>query len=578
MGSIKNAFKFIFSPTASRTTGILVILIIAAAVPLTIFVAQKQQELRQRAAGLTYDQCVTDLISTTCADPENPDPACIQDASKNPSCQALLTQAPTPVVSAPTAAVTTPTKFKLTNQYVNPKDADRTPGSQTADCDVSTDCVGGYGGCFKQGFLSQIFICSAGNKWDSCNANSICKQVIVGSTTYYCTKDGPWSSLKPAECAAPTITVSPPTASCSGLYPPANSPNSQYDPKYSKYELQCLATSKEGCFAASTTAGTPWKCPNTNDRCFACPPTPTPPTVIPTPKPCSGAGYWCYGPADASNALASGCKLAPTNFDCKLSDGSNGPTWGTCYSGCPVSQTSTGGTYRNTTTGGGQPAAAPTYSPGSTSIPPGQLIALNFRGVTLPGISPDVGSADLKLTFFRGDNIASLQQIPGGPFTANIARSQEKNTFSGRVVFPASALQLPTSSLQVYFIQISVGSYQAKISGNDGAKARTIAEIQSQQLSGLIPINIFTDGKDSIIPAVKLLSGDINGDGFIDGADLGIIVACFGKKNVLTDSAGRTTDCSSKTQNRKFDADIDKNRSIDGIDINLWSRGANGII
>ncbi|MDO8621392.1 MAG: dockerin type I repeat-containing protein [Candidatus Levybacteria bacterium] len=49
MGSIKNAFKFIFSPTASRTTSILVILVIAAAVPLTVLVSQKQQELRQHA-------------------------------------------------------------------------------------------------------------------------------------------------------------------------------------------------------------------------------------------------------------------------------------------------------------------------------------------------------------------------------------------------------------------------------------------------------------------------------------------------------------------------------------------------
>ncbi|MEK7450952.1 MAG: hypothetical protein AAB662_03395 [Patescibacteria group bacterium] len=49
MGSIKNAFNFILHPTSSRTTGILIILVIAAVVPLTVFVAQKQQELRQRA-------------------------------------------------------------------------------------------------------------------------------------------------------------------------------------------------------------------------------------------------------------------------------------------------------------------------------------------------------------------------------------------------------------------------------------------------------------------------------------------------------------------------------------------------
>lgn len=292
--------------------------------------------------------------------------------------------------------------------------------------------------------------------------------------------------------------------------------------------------------------------------------TPAPsPTLIPSNQQCTALGNRCSG-FDPSTANSS---LKP----CNTVSGICSLNWESCWK-CAINATPVP-----------TPTQAPAVGPGSSGsnatapISPGQLIALNFRGVTLPGINPDVGSADLKLTFFKGDNTASLQQIPGGPFTANIARSQAKDTFSGRVVFPASALQLP-ASLQVYFIQISVGSYQAKISGDDGTKARTIAEIQSQQLSGLIPINIFTDGKDSIIPAVKLLSGDINGDGFIDGADLGILVACFGKKNVLTDSAGRTTDCSSKTQNRKFDADIDKNRSIDGIDINLWSRGANGII
>lgn len=55
MGFIKNAFKFIFSPTASRTTGILVILIIVLAIPLTVIVSQKEQEIRQRAAS---NECI----------------------------------------------------------------------------------------------------------------------------------------------------------------------------------------------------------------------------------------------------------------------------------------------------------------------------------------------------------------------------------------------------------------------------------------------------------------------------------------------------------------------------------------
>ncbi len=51
MGFIKNFFNFILHPTSSRTTGILIILVLAATVPLTVLVAQKQQELRQHAEG-----------------------------------------------------------------------------------------------------------------------------------------------------------------------------------------------------------------------------------------------------------------------------------------------------------------------------------------------------------------------------------------------------------------------------------------------------------------------------------------------------------------------------------------------
>lgn len=50
IGFLKKAFNLLSSPTHSRTTAILVALILLAAIPLTVIVSQKQQELRQRAA------------------------------------------------------------------------------------------------------------------------------------------------------------------------------------------------------------------------------------------------------------------------------------------------------------------------------------------------------------------------------------------------------------------------------------------------------------------------------------------------------------------------------------------------
>jgi len=55
MSFIKNVIELISSPNHSRTTGFLIILLILAIVPLTVIVAQKQQELRQRAASACED-------------------------------------------------------------------------------------------------------------------------------------------------------------------------------------------------------------------------------------------------------------------------------------------------------------------------------------------------------------------------------------------------------------------------------------------------------------------------------------------------------------------------------------------
>lgn len=50
MGFFKNAFEFVARPTHSRTMGILIFFVLIAAVSLTVYVAQQQQQLRQKAA------------------------------------------------------------------------------------------------------------------------------------------------------------------------------------------------------------------------------------------------------------------------------------------------------------------------------------------------------------------------------------------------------------------------------------------------------------------------------------------------------------------------------------------------
>ena len=58
MGFIRRAFEFVVRPTHTRTLGLVLMLALVAAVSLTVYVAQQQQETRQRASGLeSFNQC-----------------------------------------------------------------------------------------------------------------------------------------------------------------------------------------------------------------------------------------------------------------------------------------------------------------------------------------------------------------------------------------------------------------------------------------------------------------------------------------------------------------------------------------
>lgn len=54
VGFIRRVFEFIRQPTNSRTLGVLIFFVLVAAVSLTVYVAQQQQQLKQRAAENQY--------------------------------------------------------------------------------------------------------------------------------------------------------------------------------------------------------------------------------------------------------------------------------------------------------------------------------------------------------------------------------------------------------------------------------------------------------------------------------------------------------------------------------------------
>ena len=77
MGFIKRAIDFVVRPTHSRTLGILIFFVLIAAVSLTVYVAQQQQQIRQRAADFCADTTINEcppevgvIAGNTCVSPD----------------------------------------------------------------------------------------------------------------------------------------------------------------------------------------------------------------------------------------------------------------------------------------------------------------------------------------------------------------------------------------------------------------------------------------------------------------------------------------------------------------------------
>lgn len=94
-------------------------------------------------------------------------------------------------------------------------------------------------------------------------------------------------------------------------------------------------------------------------------------------------------------------------------------------------------------------------------------------------------------------------------------------------------------------------------SGNYVIKLKT-----NQYLAKKIPATVVTAGVTNTIPQATLISGDINNDNKLDILDYNILVGCFGKK-INSESCGI----------KKVDADLNDDGVIDGIDYNLFLLG-----
>lgn len=257
MGFIKNIFKFIISPTSSRTTGILVILIIAAAVPLTVFIAQQQQELRQRAAESSAQDCQNqkDQCVNQCSQegftPEEQDTCVSPCYITLNNCLALI---PTPT---PTAA---PTSTPIV------------PATSSSRCDSPNGSVRTDG--------ASQYVCSSQKPpaGSNCKSASNFSCVNLSDTCYVCPITGTAPTATPVP---PYSTPTPFMRSCSSL--------SQTDPKYtytcSNQDLSPRCENRSyipGFDASACTNAVCWRCP----LGFVAPTsTPVPPTATTVPAP-----------------------------------------------------------------------------------------------------------------------------------------------------------------------------------------------------------------------------------------------------------------------------------------------------
>ena len=71
MGFLRRAFDFVVRPTQSRTMGLVVVLLLVVAVSITVYVAQQQQTLRQRAETLQVCSSIDSISPCSSSNPAN---------------------------------------------------------------------------------------------------------------------------------------------------------------------------------------------------------------------------------------------------------------------------------------------------------------------------------------------------------------------------------------------------------------------------------------------------------------------------------------------------------------------------
>ena len=376
--SLKRFREFISAPSHTRTISALVILIIAAAVPLTVLVAQRQQEIRQHAAG---PFCAGSMICTSANDLKvttGCSPAC---GSGSVCCTNIATPAPSG-----------PCSKTINGKYVV---GGVCSGSTLYTCNGSGGSTGSK-------------TCTYG-----CQVNSgtydTCKPAPTPNCPYSCKSSSLCISANDLQ-TVPGYTCGSGTVCCKAVPTPTPTPS-------------CTATAGNYCTYSTCNAGdtsAAGSCGSIYMQCCKKAPSPTTP-----PNNCAPKGGQCYkyscpttgGPwtltADSCGAMTdSACCFPPKVTSCSSGQTLiNGQCYTTCTGSCQASSSycstgsygpynSAGNSYCNASTTGGHPyccnpAPAPS-SPCSKTINGKYVVGGVCSGSTLYTCNGSGGSTGSK--------------------------------------------------------------------------------------------------------------------------------------------------------------------------------------
>lgn len=606
MNPFRRFFDFVTNPSNSRTVGILALLIIGLTIPLTVNIAQRQQELRQRAyeapsctlgEGLTCDtgekrdDCSGGLSrSCSCGEgftgtevfEKQGDGQCYSNGKCYATCTGRVKPPTTPSTTSPATETGTDGKFC---------------GVQGGKC-LSGTCV--IGDSLDADFNAQQTCKTTTPTTTACERNNPGAQCIDQATYNDYQRQGKTGTIISASCwTGDQVCFMPSTGTT-----PSNScdPNNQND----GWTYQCGAAA--GC-PADQHKSICTRNPSQDTRCFsdslfvganpcATGNAPvTPPSNVPTPStggaPAPGFPISCTtgDPVCGDKDKVKAVKLTNGNYLCPAPYLNQGPT-------CPVSAaTPTAGScpgsgYPVTQDGSQWGGSCPTQGkkeyatvPGSNScyyvscerlnsVPANPLCWFNSGVSNPPSMACPVTGT--QLSFVVGlDGIGTFGDAKGGinrfsnTSNKNPVRSSGRN-FTVQLFNPSSDALITESrgtltyngagsgtfSSTVNFPSVTTGTYKMRVKPDGYLRRNVTGAIQDN--SGLAnPINITTGINQTLgLPSIIFVTGDIDNNNQLNIEDYNLLLSCMFKT------------ASGRCQNM----DLDDNGTVDQFDYNLFVR------